>query len=442
MKLHGSIARTTLAAICVAAILSIAACSPYIGYGVLNWSVPEHGLKAGDVVPVYIQSNIGKVYVVGAGSDRKTRIELPLWQVSVYTSSSKAKRAARAFGEFTTVYATVKVDGLPVRAEPDNTARQVYRLRQGQKLRIVAKGEGSPVVAGNAPLEGSWYSVLTDDGSAGWCFSYNLTIFDESEEQSPQTASTEQGPDPVLEAILLRTWYPDYYRSMAESGKVDVARVRSGWGFFPGKDSLVARVELEDLTAVFPYSSIVRVEDRVYRFEGTSLIVEYRKGDVIFVQYTDGEGSNQAMFFRTLDTTPEELVSSELSRRAAVLEGIRKAGPQFASGNYGALRFLPEGRFLWSGYQLLSPSVIPEGSGGAGTVENRYFLHESLESSYDGVLTFSFETGRGAISFLYQLTGQGLKLEYVSASNVKDATVTARNLTPTVIFFAPSPGGS
>ncbi len=437
MNTHGIRARATFAALALSALALAAACSGYIGYGVVNWSVPEHSLAAGDVVPVFIQSNIGKVYVVGAGADRKERVELPLWQITLHKSASKARKAAAAFGDYRYIYATAKVDGLPVRAQPDNTARQVYRLRQGQKLRVVAVGKGPPVIAGNAPLEGEWLSVLTDDGSAGWCFSFNLDVFDERSGGASSLAPADAGPDALLESVLARSWVPDYYRAMVASERVDISRIRPQWGFFPGRDSLVARIELADGVVSFPYTSIVKTGDKSYRFEGSTLTLEVRRDDTVFAQYTDANGMPQSFFFVSLDVTAEDLIEAERGRRAGVIGSIRSAGPVFVSGNYGVIRFLPDGAFLWSGYQLLSPSVIPAGSGGGGSVETRFFVHESLSAEYDGTLTFTFDSNGAQVTFLYALGPQGLKLEHVGQRNIKDSVVTARNLTPTVIFLTP-----
>lgn len=437
MKLRANDERFILSVILFLACTLLSSCSGYIGYGVMNWSLPEHELAAGDVVPVFIQSNIGKVYVIGAGSDRKRRVEVPLWQLTLYKSKSRASKAASRLEEYRYTYATAKTDGLPVRAQPDNTARQVYRLRLGQKLRIVRKGEGSPVVAGNAPLEGDWYEVLTDDGSTGWCFSYNLTIFDERAGASIAADSGEEGTDGLIELILSRAWYPDHYRTMVEANQIDINRISPLWGFFPGRDTGVARIELESGVVTFPYTSISKADERLYRFEGSTLTVQVRRSDSILVQYTDKDGMPQAVFFASLDVTPQELVETERARREAILGEIRSAGPLFVSGNYGILRFLSGGRFLWSGYQLLVPSLIPSGAGGGGTVEVRYFLGESTRGTYDGVLSFLFDSTGLWVNFLYDVTPQGLKLEYVSASNIKDSVVTSRNLNPMVIFFTP-----
>ena len=85
----------------LAVLFGLSACSSHIGYGVMNWSLPEHNLSAGDVVPVFIQSNISKVYVIGVGKGARTHVEVPLWQLKLYKSRSKAHKAAAVFGEST-----------------------------------------------------------------------------------------------------------------------------------------------------------------------------------------------------------------------------------------------------------------------------------------------------------------------------------------------------
>lgn len=412
-------------------------CTGHIGYGVMNWSVPESSLTAGDIVPVFIQSNIGKVYVIGAG---KKRIEVPLWQLTLYKSKSKAKKAASALSEYRYAYASVKIDGLPMRATPENTARQVYRLKEGQKIKILKKGEGAPVLAGNSPLKGDWLEVMADDGTTGWCFSYNLTVFDERSAPAQGVAKNSSGPDSDRDNLLSRAWYPDSYRTMIESNQVDLDRVNPSWGFFPGNDSGVARVENADGVLTFPYTSIDKTADGAYAFTGSTLVVQVRRSDAIVAQYTDKAGKPQALYFASLDTTPSDIISAEQDRRDELLSRVRKVGPRFSSTSYGALQFLPDGKFLWSGWQLLSPSVIPSGAAGGGTVAIRCFLSPSLNAAYDGALTFTFDQSPARINFLYSLTPKGLKLEFVSESNIKDSVVQAQNLNPTVVFFTPDKG--
>ncbi len=416
-------------------------CTGKIGYGVINWSVSEYGLAAGDVVPVYIQSNIGQVYVVGLEKGPVKRAEIPLWQLSLYKSRAAARKAAEELAEFSHTYASVKLDGLPVRSDPENTSRQVYRLREGEKIKIVRKGKGQPVIAANAPLEGDWYEIMTDDGTLGWCFSYNLALFDERETDSALKPVTDAGPDQTLENLLSRSWYPEAWRAMLRANRVNLAKIDSRQGFFPGRASGIARIEGADGVVTFQYTGITRDDSGYYRFEGSSLTVQVRRSDLIMVQYTDSNGMPRSEFFAALDLTPEQIVQEETERRAGLLQSITLLSTRFVSGNYGVLQFLPDNRFLWSGYQLLVPSVIPSGSGADGSIQFDRFLGDTLPATYTGAFSLLFDQASAPLTFLYTLDDKGLRLEYVPESLVRDGVADSRSLTPTVLFFSPDTTG-
>ena len=139
-----------------------------MGYSVVLWTIPEQQIKSGDIVPVYIKSNISHVYVIGTPAGEK--IEVALWQLTEPVKKGKVKNIAARYAENAATYASVKLDGLPCRAEPVNTAKQVYRLRKGEVIKILYKGNGQAPMAGKNALEGDWYRILTDDGTMGWCF--------------------------------------------------------------------------------------------------------------------------------------------------------------------------------------------------------------------------------------------------------------------------------
>ena len=111
------------------------------------------------------------------------------------------------------------------------------------------------------------------------------------------------------------------------------------------------------------------------------------------------------------------------------------AGPVFNSVNYGVLQFLPGGHFLWNGYQVLSPSIIPKGAGAAGDVAIRYFISSKLKTEYKGILSFKFEHAENWIDFFYTVSRQGVKLEYVKPENITDGIAAVRNLNPVILFF-------
>ncbi len=51
---------------CAALCIALGGCSSRrLGWGVLLWSIEEPPIPSGTVMPVYVQSNINKVWVVG-----------------------------------------------------------------------------------------------------------------------------------------------------------------------------------------------------------------------------------------------------------------------------------------------------------------------------------------------------------------------------------------
>ncbi len=443
-KKKSGLAVLRLAAVCLfLSCFLLVSCSRYIGYGVMNWSVPEMGLSAGDIVPVCIRSNISNLYVIEIEtSEGAGRREVPLWQLTFYSSRSKAEKAAAGSQEFRYMYASVKSDGLPIREEPDNTSRQVYRLRQSEIIKITGQGDGIPVFAGDSPLEGDWYTVMTGDGTTGWCFSYNLTLFDERDgiavENSGESAAV---PDSRMEYILSRVWYPSEYKTMLDSGMVDIKQVNPAWGFFPSPDSKTARIEDENGVISFPYTEVIQDSSGSYRFDGSSLSVELRRGGTLVVQYTDENGMPAVRYFTGLDITPDKMIEDELARRAEQLARIVRAGPRFVSSSYGVLQFAENGGFLWNGYGILVPSVIPEGAGAGGRAEIECFLSGQVGSLYDGVISLYFDGLENRVNFLYTFSDGGIKLEAVSSANISDDTVVSRDISPTIMFFYSEGGG-
>ena len=122
-------------------MLIFSSCSGIIGYGVLLWNVGEKEIPDGTVVPVYLKSNISKVYVIGV-PETKEKIEVPLWKLSAPESKSKALKRAQKYSEYKGKYAFCILDGLPIRAEKVNTSKQVYRLRKNEVIRTLYKGKG------------------------------------------------------------------------------------------------------------------------------------------------------------------------------------------------------------------------------------------------------------------------------------------------------------
>ncbi|WP_252722233.1 SH3 domain-containing protein [Treponema medium] len=332
------------------------------------------------------------------------------------------------------MYAAVKRDGLPLRSTPDNTGKQVYRLRESQIVKVLWKGEGAPVVARDKPLEGDWLYVMTNDGTRGWCFSYNLFTYDEGE-PTVSRQTTETVADEILTTILKSRWYPEYYRNMIRKKQIDPERMTDTFGFFPGDGTGVARIMLKDEQLAFSYTGITKNRMGAYQFEGSPLLMQIRDSDTIAVNYTDEKGRVQIQYFITLKEDPQELAQAETERRNDALQTLVTTGPVFNSVNYGVLQFLDGGRFLWKGYQVLSPTIIPKGVGNSGSVAIRYFISAKLKTEYMGILSFKFDGSGDWIDFFYTVSKQGVKLEYVKPENITDGVAAVRSLNPVILFF-------
>ena len=410
---------------------TITGCSKKIGYGVVNWSIPEYDLTASDVVPILVRSNISNVYIAELNNQK---IEIPLWQLTFCPSKREAEAYIKKTAEYRSVYAAVKLDGLPLRSAPDSTGKQVYRLRESQIVKVLWKGEGAPVIARDKPLEGDWLYVMTNDGTRGWCFSYNLFTYDEGN-QAVSRQTTETVTDDILTSILKTRWYPEYYRDMIRKKQIDPERMTENFGFFPGEGTGVVRIMLKDEQLAFSYTGITKNRMGAYQFEGTPLLLQIRDSDTIAVNYTDDKGRVQIRYFITLKEDPQELAQAETERRDAALQTLVTTGPVFNSVNYGVLRFLDGHRFRWSGYQVLSPTIIPKGAGDSGSVAIRYFIGSKLKTEYMGILSFTFDGSKDPIDFFYTVSKQGVKLEYVKPENITDGVAAVRNLNPVILFF-------
>ncbi|MDL2229317.1 SH3 domain-containing protein [Treponema sp. OttesenSCG-928-L16] len=444
--MKGSIFRLVLPLVILSAAASLLSCSRLLGYGVLLWATEDPSIPSGTVLPVYIRSNIDQVWVAGIPDEYRARessmdkFEIPLWQMEFLGSRKKAEEWAASFAEYASAYAETLQDGLPIRKEPDNGAQRVYRLRQGQIIKILSESSGTAAISATGdPLPGGWYKVLTEDGTTGYCFSYRLRMFEYSGGPLAVTVvEAETKEDPELERVLSLSWSPEWYGTMVSSGRIDIEELSQHWGFFPGQDTGIAHLSLPDNEKLFSYTSIKAEGNRSWRFEGSSLQMSLRSDTVLTIQYTETGGAPKTYHFVVLPVSVEDIIMQETERRNALIQAVYRQGPVFRSSNYGVLSFDEDGNFTWTGYNLLVPSIIPASASGKGKADMRLFLPSSMQSSYDGAFTLRFggSGGNGTdVNFLYTLDSQGLRIEYVPDNLINGSSVSGRASSPIVIYF-------
>ena len=428
---------------CAAAGLLLAFCSAFLisckdkvmGYSLLLWNVPEYQLQSGDTLPVYIRSNISQVYVVGVGQEK---IEIPLWQLTEPVKKSKISSLEKKYEECAHTYASVKIDGLPCRAEPVNTAKQVYRLRKGEVIKLLYKGKGQAPMTGGQPLEGEWYRILTKDGTQGWCFSYNLNLYEtdaSGQQVGGQVIEEDAEDDNYYNSILNKPWYPDSFSTMISSGNIDVTKLHPSYNFTIDTVNNKVSLNMSGIHESWDYTGYDKTDDFQYTLRDIPIIVVYKKASFIVVRYTGESGKPQELNLVTLSEDINAIVAAEKQRRTDDYKKVASSTGNLSSSSYGSLTLNTDGTFKWTGYKLLVPSIISAGAKNAGTCSVKYAVDKQLASSYDGVLTFKFEGSGDEVNFLYKLESDGLRLEDATDATFNGILVTARGSSPLILYF-------
>ena len=426
-------------------LVPLVSCSRSLGYSVVLWSDAEHNLEDGQIVKVHIKSNIFHEYVITApGTDDK--FEIPVWQLTDPESKSKAQNRAKKFAEFEHIYAVVKLDGLPVRAETVNTSKQVYRLRKDEIIRVLYRGNGQSVSNGKTDMEGEWLRVLTESGTQGWCFSHNLELFTagidvKSSVQLAKADDETEKVDEVLENALKKRWYPESFDTMIKSERIDLEKMNPAFGFDFGttSGSITLRTAEDDYS--WDFGGISKLYGRQYQLDGTKVNVTIRDENAISVQFFDSNRKIRALNFVSFadDFDMEKVIADEQTRRDGIIAKIVRAGPQFTSSSYGTIFFSRDGYVTWLDNTLLvQQGLVDAQSANNARVSSEFFLQKSLTASYDGVLTFTFG-GTRSVNFFYKLTDAGLRLEDASRAEVKEGEklITATGASALVMFFEP-----
>ena len=417
--------------------LFFTACSDKVmGYSVVLWTIPDQQIKSGDTVPVYIKSNISHVYVIGNKNGEK--LEVALWQLTEPVRKSKVKAVAAKYAENAATYASVKLDGLPCRAEPVNTAKQVYRLRKGEVIKILYKGNGQAPMAGKTALEGDWYRILTGDGTMGWCFSYNLNLY-ETDATGQRVGGGEiveaQEEDAHWDTIVANTWYPDYFRTMIDSHNIDLGLIHPLYKFTIDLEGKKVSLNTNEIHESWDYDGFTKTDDNEYSLNGISMKIIYRRANYIVLRYTDASGKPQDLNFVTLSESVADIVNAEKERRSQAYMQIWSHGPIFSSSSYGKISFNEDGTFRWNGFKLLVPSVIDAGTKSTGSALVKYSLSKDLAASYDGVLTMKFDGMSREVNFLYKLENGALRLEDTTGATLSGSQLKSRGVSPVIIYL-------
>ncbi len=404
-------------------------------------------LAYGQAVTVLFRSNITKTYAVespGTG----TREELELWRVELHKNKKSAEARSEEFADLSSMFGIVLRDGLLLRNEATNTAEQVYRFRLDEQTKLIRKTEGALVQTGGERLPGDWYLALAADGTRGYVYSNQLILWDADKEERPSALPNSLAAHAQEGDLFEKTWRPDYFRSMVDQGRVDLASFQQRFGIFT--DPLVRQIRIErpEFSKFYLYDSIERRQDGAFLVKPTGLVFSFTQtGDLVITppvedlrpedrKQAEESGTVKSFVFMQQREDPRTVIAAEERRRLAVLSALLSDGELFETDSGASLSISRTGRFTWAGYDALVPAYIPEGSGESGTLSVDLFLGPEINAIWHGGFSLRFDAApRKAISFAYRVSAYALELAFIPPELIRNGVVTAPEGLDTVVSF-------
>jgi hypothetical protein len=428
-----------LLVVCTAVALS--SCTRTIGYGLVVWGGEDGPVQTGQILPIQQESQIQSTYLIRL-EGTKELVEVPTWRIRLFPDRERAVQGAEEYAPYLDMYAYSERDGLPIREQADQEARRVYKLAQGQLVKVLERGEKKVQISN---LEDFWYLVITEDGYQGYCFGYYLPVFSTTGDPKAEVEAL-MARDPMLEALQETTWRPEYFQEMVDKGRIDLASFGPQFGFFVDTEAKQVHLVTSKRARSYGYERIENVGANRYVIEGpdigaSGIRINMQSRMRIVLTYSLGDQMLSSIYIDFPEEI-EEIVTEERERREQLLDTFRARGRVFGSTAYGNI-YLEEGmRFRWENYGGLGERIFLKKVRGSGDVDFPYYLADALAASFDGVITFRFDeysTDEGT-SFLYTFDPAGVRFEYIRPQGVENLEVVRRDDSPLVIYF--SFGGS
>lgn len=404
-----------------------------IGYGIVLWPPDESDLEAAMLVKVRSESSIQESYIITHPESGKN-YSVERWRIEFHQRKNDAEAAAARYQPYARQMALSREVGLPVRERPDVMSDRVYRLRNEEEMKILAK-ESEEAEVGS--YKGYWYKVITRDGTIGYCFDHYLVIY---EEGTRDEALAVENADPRLKDFFERSYYPDRFLYLINQGTVDLETIRPEYGLFPEAERQTVSIVSPKYIVEASYEEILPAGNNRYYFEGSSLYVTFEDPrpplSSLLVQFKV-DGSDVTARYTAIPDL-EEILEEERLRREEALESIIAPGGTFRSNAYGTLTIDELGLFVWTGKERLVPNVLKASYGDRGTIRFDRHPAPALYAQYDGAASFRFAgTGSNeAVSFLYKLEPGGLRLTLVPEENVQDLVISEVGYNPLVLFMS------
>ena len=418
--------------VAIVPLIALGSCTQrHLGSGVILWESPEYPFRSGEVVEVLEESYIEDTYLVRY-AEGEEGIVLPTWRVRFFPKSERATSFAEQYAAYRDNYAFSQRDGLPIRQEANQEAKILYKIRKGELLKVLGRGEQ---LESAGAYEDYWYEVLTEDGTLGFSFGYLLTNFATEDDPKKEIARLLQY-DPFLDMFMTSVWRPEYFWEMILSRKIDLSRFRNDVGLFPDRESKTISLVTHTFSTSFKYEKIERVGSDRYVFADSGFRVLAQSDERISVSYQIG-GQNVSTTFVIVKEDIPEIIGQERERRKRVYRSLLQKGNMLRSEAYGDIVLQDDMSFVWRGFDKMPPRVFVREVEGPGEVDFPYFLSGELEKTYDGVISFRFReyTEEETTSFLYKLVADGVQFVFARQESFEKNEIASVGSSPLVVFF-------
>ena len=420
--------KSTPAFLIVLLLSVLASCAPRItGYAVVLWPEVDSALSAGEILPILETSRLQETITVQVGDDR---IVLPTSRVSIFDAEPAARAFLESFSEWTDTYARSLITALPVRASADRTSTRLYRLRDGEVIKVINRTDEPSDEAG---LIDYWYQVITENGVVGWVFGRSLELV--SAGGRPLTPRDDKDRlDRLVRDIATATWRPEYFSEMTRTGRINLERFSPRFGMFGDPDEGTFRIVMPTYRIDFNFDDYTETGLNRVRFNGTNLTLELPREERLIATFLFNDRQRTENFVLFTDDI-EEIILAERARRQQLLEQFISRGNGLISTAFGSMEIGERGALVWTGYERLVPDILPQRFDGTATLEFSLFIADALRNRYDGGLRIVMGPGMWT-SFLYTITDDGVRLVYIPGDLVSENNIVGTEpSSPVVLFF-------
>lgn len=408
-------------------IVSFFSCERYIGYGVIMLPGEESSLEAGSLIKITKESRIRETWVYNTPEEE--HLEIKKWRVEYYNELTDAQNYIEKHNNYKDYFVIVNKNSHSMRVRPVKTANLVYRLKKGQKIKVLGRTEEKEKIAS---FNGYWWELITEDGVKGWSYDSYLSVYNGND--LIHTNVSQDGPE--IHDFFSSIWRPKYFRTMEKSRNVDLERFKLKFKLVPDLDNKEITISMPNHYATYKFTEFKKTGKNNYNLIGSPIQLDFSMNGAVTVIYSVDSKSYETNFVNMKDSVVAEIINSEKTTRRIKFNEFLFEGPTYKSKVYGEIKFSDSNKFIWKNKKnLIAKQLITGNAKNEGTVSFKIFLGRNIINMYDGIITFDFGA-RQELSFFYTFEDSGIKFLYIPPGKIQGNVVQSNDFyTPVQLFF-------